>query len=158
MDGDDEVLQSFCADEQPAIEELLAVVGGEARKHLDFSPESLTLLDAWVLNITSESDWAASDIWQVFGIHDRLPRWIELGCAYYFAAVLRKRFGGEWTMYEDPQKEGFVRPFFGIGDTLVDALRVGHEIVAGELPEGLAGFSSEVTRRLHMKGSGGSIA
>jgi hypothetical protein len=153
----DSQFRQFCEDEGPAVDELLAVVGGEARKLLDLSPESLGLLDTWVRNITSNSDWLKDEIWSFLGIQSRLPFWLELRCAYYLARVLRKRYGGDWVMHGDPEDEALVRPFFVIGDTCADALGVAQEVVAGARPEGLTGFAGELVEHLLKQGVLGDV-
>jgi len=89
--------QNWLAHMDDAIEEFLARLPGEVRAHLDGSPESLDVLEAWLLERYLTMSGILSD--------DALSNLNGAMC--YVGEVFRKALGGQWRIRLDDPKYAF---------------------------------------------------
>jgi hypothetical protein len=132
-------LVSFIADEQPAIAELRAFVGGQVGEKLDGTPESLPLLDAFLENLTAEPTWFESV--QFEGVDIAL--WLAVRVAYYFGWALRRAGASNWYLSDNISSSTYGTPVVALGGLEISPLEIAHEALLHTLHGGLAGVFAD---------------
>jgi hypothetical protein len=89
--------QIWVIDMDDAIERFLGTLSSDIRGYLDFSPESLSVLETWLLKKYSSSEETRSMT---------EARTID-GAARYIGEVFRKKLGGKWKIDFSDEKNAF---------------------------------------------------
>ena len=135
-----EAFREFVQDEGPALEQLRALVGGEAAKHLDGSADSLGVLDAFVVNLTASPDWEHSELYAE--VRD-IRKWLAVRIAYYMGVYARNSYGCDWhpSQLDDPAKGS---PVLSVEGVEFSPLEVAWSLLAGDVEGGLVGFFADL--------------
>lgn len=136
----DEKFRQFVADEPAAIEELRRFAGGELSKRLDGSLESLSLLDSFVSNVTSNPQWETSSLFE--GLHIR--SWLAVRLAYYLGLYLRRTYGAEWYLSRDASAPVLGTPVMIVGEMEISPLEIADAYLRGTVDGGLTGVARDL--------------
>jgi hypothetical protein len=139
------LLDRFVRDESPAIEELRRFVGGRATSSLDGSEDSLAVLDAFLVNLTHDTCWTESPLFQNI---PNVQSWLTVRVAYYIGLCFKRYYGGEWYLSREGTHPTTNTPVLSVCGIEVSPLEVADALLRGEVDNGLVGFFRDLELKI----------